>query len=60
MKCEKCGKKLDLIDTRLVVDTIQKEYHCLPCHISFFLIKDEKGNHTYKDRSGKIYDEWKI
>jgi len=60
MKCEKCGKKCDLIDTRLIVDTIQKEHHCLPCHTSYFLTKDSKGNHTIKDRSNKILHEWVI
>ena len=60
MKCEKCNKKMDLIDTRLVVDIIQKEYHCLPCLTSYFLIKDGEGNHYIKDRGNTTLHEWKI
>ena len=59
MKCS-CGKKCDLLDTRLIVDMIVKEYYCLSCSKSTFLSKDKLGHHYMKDRSGNIIEEWKI
>lgn len=59
MKCD-CGHRCDLLDTRLVVDTIIKEYYCLQCSKSFFLNKNKKGKNYVKDRSGNIIDEWEV
>lgn len=61
MRCD-CGKICDLLSTRLVVDTIEKEYYCLPCELKMLVTKDKRGNYKkqtfYKD--GAVELKWQI
>ena len=59
MKCD-CGYRCDLINTRVIVDTIEKEYYCLKCSENFFMIKDSKGTHTVRDRNGSTLQSWTV
>ena len=55
-----CGKRCDFMRAEVVVDTLEKEYYCLPCASYSYLTKDSKGNHTMKDAGGHVYKTWNI
>jgi len=61
MKCS-CGERYDLLQTRLVVDTIEKEYYCLPCSQRMMLKKDKYGNYTETVYDGTVptITKWRI
>lgn len=61
MKCS-CGNRYDLLSIRLVIDTIEKDYYCLPCSQRMLLVKDKYGNHTETIFDGTIptVTRWKI
>jgi len=61
MKCS-CGERYDLLNTRLVVDVIEKDYYCLSCEQRMSLRKDKFGNftETIYDGTRPTVTKWKI
>ena len=51
MRCT-CGNVYRLINKRVLVDEVEKEYRCPSCASKFLLYKDEKGNYRM-DIDGK-------
>jgi len=59
MKCD-CGARVDLINAKVIVDIVEKEYYCLQCVKSIFLSKNRKGERYLRNRDGSIISKWKI
>lgn len=59
MKCD-CGSRCDLLNAKVIVDYIEKEYFCLQCTKSIFLTKFKNGERLLKNRDGSTISEWKI
>lgn len=59
MKCD-CGSRCDLINAKVIVDIIEKEYFCLQCSKSIFLAKNKNGDRIIKNRDGSVISKWKI
>lgn len=59
MKCN-CGSRCDLLNAKVIVDYIEKEYFCLQCAKSIFLSKYKNGERHLRNRDGSTISQWKI